>query len=230
MAVRPNRTKGSVPFADDRTQQAITSCAGPCSPHVGSAGQSARHLNGLCRAFDAAEPLDHEAHVVGRIRLQRDRVARSWMNEAEGLGMQGLPIQSLEDVSEERFTARAGRTVPNRAPAVRLIAQDGMIDVARMDADLVRSACFEMKGDQRRVREGIYDIVLRNGVLSFAGRRDGHALAIARISADRDVYAPCPGMGHPPQHGQVAAFDRVIGKLACQRAMRDVVLRDHEEP
>src|SRR5262249_23011812 len=126
---------------------------------------------------------DHTGHVGRDGRLELDALVRSRIGEGQASGVQHQP----RDVE-------AGPDAP-----VALVADDGMADGGKVDADLVGATRLEPEAPQRagdRLGELPLDLVLGAG--RAARRRHRHTRRIPRRPADRRVHHAPARLWHAP--------------------------------
>src|SRR5882762_10315647 len=102
-------------------------------------------------------------------------------------GVQGLPLEGLQRLR--------GGGVP--LSAIARVADHRAPDMGKMDADLMGAAGAELGPDQagdrmERRAEALFQPVFGEGPAA-AGLAHGHALAVDRMAADRDVDGALPG-------------------------------------
>src|ERR1700733_12780705 len=157
-----------------------------------------------------------------------------------------MGVQGLSGKISERRSGRdrqQGRLGAKTGP-VDAVSDHGMADRGQMDADLMRAAGLEPAGEQ--AGHGLAPSVARSVgsakalahlpmgnrlARAFAHR---HAVAGARVTADRPVDAAARALRRAPDEGEIAALERstvaaVAGELRRERPVRAIVLRYHHE-
>ena len=89
--------------------------------------------------------VDDPRHVRRKFRIELQVFSRSRVNEAEGLGMEGLAVQFPYKSLEVRV--RDGRQ--SAAPAVDLVPHQRVARLGKMDPDLVGTPGFQAKAEVR---------------------------------------------------------------------------------
>ncbi len=133
--------------------------------------------------------------------------------------MQKRPPERLHQLEMPRYTlSRSG---------VDRITNDGMTDLAQMDADLMGAPGRDDDGEERDARERLRVNDARYGRSSASGpRRDPFALN--RIASDGQV--DCPSGAHSAPHERHVSFVHfTVAELTRQRGVGPVVFRNHHQ-
>ena len=83
------------------------------------------------------------AHVVGQFGGEHHLFARSRMDEAQLLGVEGMSGHQLEAVVDELAVFGERGAFQDLVAAVGGIVEEGMADVLRVDTDLVGASCLQ---------------------------------------------------------------------------------------
>ncbi len=102
-----------------------------------------------------------------------------------------------------------------------------MTDLAQVDPDLVGASSGDDDVEQRYARQMFRLNDTRHGAPG-ASRASRDPLALNRVAANRYVDCP-PRSNGAPDERHVAFVDLALAKLACERGVGSVVLRNHHQ-
>jgi hypothetical protein len=148
------------------------------------------------RVGAVAELDEQGGDVGGRVGFDVERDAGDRVDEAEGLGVEGLAMEGDPGRGEEAWTIDG-------------IADDRQSDGGQVDADLMGPAGLEPAGHERgAAAEPLEDAVVRHRVAAFV--IVGHAgTAVAAVSDEGSVDPAGVEVGRALNHRQILALDGV---------------------
>ena len=153
------------------------------------------------------------------------------MDEAEGLGVEGLTGAYLEAVVDESFVGAAALAAQYLGAAVGLVAEEGVADVLHVGSYLMGAAGLEAAFDEGDVAELLDYAPVGDGILAYAGVGGGdcHAQAVLGVAGDVALDASLVGVEVAPDEAVVDAVSVVDEELLAEGSLCLRRLGDDEQ-
>src|SRR3569832_1471340 len=166
--------------------------------------------------------LQYRLHVVRRRRLPLHGLAGFRMAQTQHAGMQGLTLKCMQRFAQ---AIAATRRQTQSAP-VRGVAQQRVMDVGHVHADLMRAPRFQSHFDITVSTKTLDHTVVRHGLAPALD--DGHALAIHQMTTEGRVDRAA--RGHHADNDRIKyALTSARLQLRHQALVRGVRARDDQE-
>ena len=120
----------------------------------------------MARLLHVTTPFfDQGGHVIREPGVEPDHLTALWMDESQGLRMEGLPWTQLETVLYELAVLGVDGSFSDFGAAVTGVIEQRMPDMTHMDPYLVGPSGLKPALDHCDITESLQDLVVRDGVL-----------------------------------------------------------------
>ncbi len=114
------------------------------------------------------------------------------------------------------------------ALVIDLVADDRVIDITHMNADLVRTAGLDLDVEQRKLGVTLTHFPDCDGTAACAG--DLHPQTVVLVAADRGLDLATILLGRAVDESDVRFENQAFAKLLRQGLMHFVIFGDHDKP
>ena len=171
--------------------------------------------------------LKHRFHVSRQLGVELDELIGSRMQETDRLGMEGLPIDQLEEVRGLPGFDACQPALGRAATAVGRIPEDRMPDVGKMDPDLMRTPGPESESQKAEKPEFFDHLVVRHRMFPIG--HHGHLFPVPLASSQRSFDGSLTILEATPHHGPIFTVNGSCGELCCQGMVHLVGFCDHHQ-
>ena len=152
------------------------------------------------------------------------------MDEAEGLGMEGLAGADLEAVLDELAVLAVNSALADFGAAVTFVVKERMPERRHMHADLVRTSRLQPAFDDRNKAEPFQDFIMRTGVFPFLRVVIYTvAQAVVGVAANGTFHSPLLFFDITPDDSDVLPLDGMFEELFGQALLHLDRLRHQQE-
>ena len=117
--------------------------------------------------------------------IEKHSFSRGWMDKAKSPGMQGLSGQQIEAILHELLVLGKGGSPENTVSAILWIIEKGMIQVLKMNSDLVGAPGFQPAFNQVYIAKSFQNTVVGYSLFALLTiRKDMHLFSILWVSAN----------------------------------------------
>ena len=152
------------------------------------------------------------------------------MNEAEGLGMEGLARKELEAVLDELAVLRVDCALADFCSIITLIVEERMADPVEMHTDLVGTAGLKTTLYNCYITKALEDSIVCHSMLSMITlREDLETHTVVRITTDITYDSTLIFLKITPYDSHITALDGVNKELLCKIELSFLVLCHYEK-
>src|SRR5512134_2051038 len=116
----------------------------------------------MCSSVKIAK---NRTHVWRQLGVKEHIFTCCWVDEADGLGMEGLPRDEFQQLLDLCFLSGCTRSGDEMSPVVSRVAKYRMVDVSKMNSNLVCAPGTESKPHKCKVLEPLDYCILSDRLL-----------------------------------------------------------------
>ena len=162
--------------------------------------------------------------VLGRRRFERHFLARARMREDQTEGVQHLPRRRPDPLPQEDSPFRQARRDLFGRAAIIMIADDGIAEVLKVNADLVAAARVKVRLHERQAVSAPQDAPMSVRFAAIAAHC--HLSAVALAAANGRVNGSAVFVQRPGKQNQIGPLHAARCELRGQGFVRRVIFRD----
>ena len=152
------------------------------------------------------------------------------MDEAEGLGMEGLTREKLEAVLDELPVLGVDGSLADLRTVIAAVIEERMTDPVEMNTDLMGTPCFKTAFHNGDITEALKDTIMGHCMLSMITfREDLETHTVVRVTANVSYDRTFVILEVSPDDSDITTFDGMDKKLFCKIELCLIVLGDNKK-